>query len=145
MEKFRIFVLAFYIFKNSFPCLLSSSSFSVTPSSPREGLAVPDLSVEIRTLLSSYYNERCAFCYCTALPLLLTFFTLDFTSMIDVLMAHYTQNPLLLCSPDTHNHLLMAQQGLNCNSNIFHKIIEYYGETRTEKNFFEKIELQIHL
>ncbi|XP_040014024.1 rhotekin-like [Xiphias gladius] len=30
----------------------------VTPSSPREGLAVPDLSVEIRTLLSSYYKER---------------------------------------------------------------------------------------
>ncbi|KAM9338710.1 rhotekin-like [Symphorus nematophorus] len=29
----------------------------VTPSSPREGLVVPDLSVEIRTLLSSYYNE----------------------------------------------------------------------------------------
>ncbi|XP_036972696.1 rhotekin-like isoform X1 [Acanthopagrus latus] len=30
----------------------------VTPSSPGEGLAVPDLSSEIRTLLSSYYKER---------------------------------------------------------------------------------------
>ncbi|TNN51568.1 Rhotekin [Liparis tanakae] len=29
----------------------------VTPSSPGEGLVVPDLSVEIRTLLSSYYKE----------------------------------------------------------------------------------------
>ncbi|XP_067429818.1 rhotekin-like [Thunnus thynnus] len=29
----------------------------VTPSSPREGVVVPDLSVEIRTLLSSYYKE----------------------------------------------------------------------------------------
>ncbi|GLD51701.1 rhotekin-like isoform X1 [Lates japonicus] len=29
----------------------------VTPTSPREGLVVPDLSVEIRTLLSSYYKE----------------------------------------------------------------------------------------
>ncbi|XP_035524095.1 rhotekin-like [Morone saxatilis] len=29
----------------------------VTPSAPREGLVVPDLSVEIRTLLSSYYKE----------------------------------------------------------------------------------------
>ncbi|XP_034564940.1 rhotekin-like isoform X2 [Notolabrus celidotus] len=29
----------------------------VTPSSPREGLAVPDLSAEIRTLLFSYYKE----------------------------------------------------------------------------------------
>uniref|UniRef100_UPI0037E78AD8 rhotekin-like n=1 Tax=Semicossyphus pulcher TaxID=241346 RepID=UPI0037E78AD8 len=30
----------------------------VTPSSPREGLVVPDLSAEIRTLLYSYYKER---------------------------------------------------------------------------------------
>ncbi|XP_054469000.1 rhotekin-like [Anoplopoma fimbria] len=30
----------------------------VTPPSPGEGLVVPDLSVEIRTLLSSYYKER---------------------------------------------------------------------------------------
>ncbi|XP_038590285.1 rhotekin-like [Micropterus salmoides] len=30
----------------------------VTPISPREGLVVPDLSVEIHTLLSSYYKER---------------------------------------------------------------------------------------
>nr|XP_046230921.1 rhotekin-like [Scatophagus argus] len=30
----------------------------VTPSSPREGLVLPDLSDEIRTLLSSYYKER---------------------------------------------------------------------------------------
>ncbi|KAM7368718.1 hypothetical protein PAMP_013030 [Pampus punctatissimus] len=29
----------------------------VTPSSPRKGLVVPDLSIEIRTLLSSYYKE----------------------------------------------------------------------------------------
>ncbi|XP_076614366.1 rhotekin-like isoform X2 [Chaetodon auriga] len=32
----------------------------VTPSSPREGLVAPDLSVEMRTLLSSYYKERWA-------------------------------------------------------------------------------------
>ncbi|CAK6963602.1 rhotekin-like [Scomber scombrus] len=31
----------------------------VTPNSPRVGVVAPDLSAEIRTLLSSYYKERC--------------------------------------------------------------------------------------
>lgn len=66
-EMLKVFDLEFDIFKavkwRSFVtplpvCLFCSSSRSVTPSSPREGLVVPDLSVEIRTLLSSYYKER---------------------------------------------------------------------------------------
>ncbi|KAI3362129.1 hypothetical protein L3Q82_012452, partial [Scortum barcoo] len=63
-------------FRSTNTCIAKSRGPNfVTPSSPREGLVVPDLSVEIRTLLSSYYKERYAFCP-TARTLSFTFLLL---------------------------------------------------------------------